>query len=578
MANNPIELLISLAVNSARSKENVDDNIKALKKYYDKNPLLLNVDIDRSKALANIHKFVQEASKESIKLDVSLTGSSGQEVDSLKSKVASLKAEIEELKRVMAQPTGGGRGGSSKFFDLDIDKVLIQVDNLGRKGVVAASQVSRFQTELEALRGTNDRLSLKGITNDILNITSGAGHADKVIEGLSQSLIQIGASQQKLTSIRDKFDIDPKTSDEYRRLDGIIEKLTSDIIRMQTQASSGGADQIKLAGQMREVQQRIAEATREMNNFSTASKNENAFAKLQKDAENMVKELIRTGQVSNQVIGDFQRDMAVISSSSESSVSKINRLTQAMDRLKEHAGNVKMDNRFNDQIDSQALSIDKLEAKILRIGTIHKNTVDKMEFRRLTEEARRLAEQLQRVESGADLRNVTKRYKELSGEVDRLGANAVTAARASRGLVDTLGEAFRKFPVWAGMAALIYTPIRGIQDLIDKVVELDTALVQLQRVMDAPSYVFDEMIQSMIANVDALSGKTADYMQMVGDFARTGLDEDQSQEYANVATVLQNISELTPEETINVLTASMTAFGEETEGVLRIADRLNEIK
>lgn len=95
--------------------------------------------------------------------------------------------------------------------------------------------------------------------------------------------------------------------------------------------------------------------------------------------------------------------------------------------------------------------------------------------------------------------------------------------------------------------------------------------------MDAPSYVFDEMIQSMISNVDALSGKTADYMQMVGDFARTGLDENQSQEYANVATVLQNISELTPDETINVLTAAMTAFGEETEGVMRIADRLNEI-
>lgn len=474
MTNNPIELLISLAVNSQRSKNNIDENLKVLKKYYDNNPLLLNVNIDRSKALANIQNFVKEASKQAINLDINIANDN---LNRAKTQAQQIKDEFEKVNKII-----NNKKTSSASFDLDLDRVLIQLDNMGRKGIVATGQIAKFQAQIESLRGTNDRLSLKETTTDMFNVASGAKHADTVIEGLNQALIRIGASQQKLTNIKDKFNIDPHASDEYKRLEGVVERLTSDIIRLQTQASTGGSDQIKLAQQMREVQQRIAEATREMNNFSTASKSENAFAKLQKDAENMVKELVRTGHVSNQVIGDFQRDMAVISSSSESSVTKINRLTQAMDRLKEHAGEVKMNNRFNDQIDSQALSIEKLEAKILRIGTIHKNTVDKMEFRRLTEEARKLAEQLSRVETASDLRSVTKNYKALSGEVDKLGANAVTAARASRGLVDTLGEAFRKFPVWAGMAALIYTPIRGIQDLIDKVVELDTALVQLQRV------------------------------------------------------------------------------------------------
>jgi len=32
MTNNPIELLISLAVNNAKTKENVDDSVKSLKK------------------------------------------------------------------------------------------------------------------------------------------------------------------------------------------------------------------------------------------------------------------------------------------------------------------------------------------------------------------------------------------------------------------------------------------------------------------------------------------------------------------------------------------------------------------
>lgn len=95
--------------------------------------------------------------------------------------------------------------------------------------------------------------------------------------------------------------------------------------------------------------------------------------------------------------------------------------------------------------------------------------------------------------------------------------------------------------------------------------------------MDAPSYVFDSMITDMIDNVDNLSGKTSDYMKLVNDFARTGLNAEQSMDSANTATLLQNISDMTADESINAITAAMTAYKGELKSTSEVADKLNEI-
>lgn len=570
MTNNPIELLISLAVNNARTKENVDDSVKSLKKYYERNPLLLNVDIDRTQALRNLQTFIREASKEQINLGVKFNTD---DISKLKTQTSSAKKEFEELDQI-AKKAGSS---SSKSFNIDLDRVLIQLDNLGRKGVVASSQIAKFQANIEALRNTNDRLSLKEIVKDIFDISSSASHADKVMEGLNQALIKVGQSQQKLTDIRDKFNINPQTNDEYIRLSSTVERLTNDIIRLQTQASQGGSDQIKIAQQMREVEASIAEARREMDLFNKASKGDSDLDRLTRQAKELEERLRATSNVNLGSLDRFRQEVAEIGQSSESSSAKIARLTNLIENLNREARTVRVNTSLEDQIARQVTALEKLEAKIIRIGTIHRSTVDRMEYNRLIEETQRLRANLNQIDDPRTFRQLQSQIRNTTSAVDMLSAGAVTAARASQGLGGALSQALQKFPVWMFSATVFYAPIRGIQDLTEKVIELDTALVSLQRVMDVPEYRFNTIIESMIANVDELSGKTSDYMKLVGDFARTGLDDKQSQEYANVATILQNISELTPDETMNVLTAAMTAFGEETEGVLRIADRLNEI-
>ena len=124
---------------------------------------------------------------------------------------------------------------------------------------------------------------------------------------------------------------------------------------------------------------------------------------------------------------------------------------------------------------------------------------------------------------------------------------------------------------------VFYGSIRGIQSLTEKVIELDTALVSLQRVMNLPEHKFNEMLEQSIQNVDALSAKTKDYLQIVGDFGRTGLNDQESLAMANTATLLQNISDMTADESFNALTTALIAFNMQAEESIRVADRLNEI-
>lgn len=570
--SNPIELMIQLAINNEQSKENLNRALSELKKSYEKSPVTLQLDFNKEEALRKLNSFITEASRKAISLDINIdqknTG-----LDHIQRQAQSAQQEFKKLQDIMNKPGSG----SSKSFDLDLDKILVQIDNMSRKGIVARESIEKFRNSIEALRGTGDRLKLKEIVIDMFDIGSTAAHSDKVLQSLSNALIRVGKAQQELQGIKDKFTIDPNVNTEYSRLATSIQKLTDDLFKLQTISRNGGADQVQLAGQIREVEARLKDARAEMTAFHNASKADSTFTKTAQEAQNLYNELAKIGRVSPQALAEYENELRDIGNSTATATAKTKQLEEAMARMNAVAKNTRMDTSFTKQLQSQELQLDKLESKLIRIGQIHKTTMDKMEFRRLTDELKALNNEFKNTGNLGQLDAVRTRYAQLAAQVERLGAEASTASRASQGLGYAFSQAMQKFPVWMLSATLFYAPVRGIQDLTEKVIELDSALVQLRRVMDVDDYKFDTLIQQMIQNVDELASKTSDYMKLVGDFARTGLDDVESQEMANVATILQNISELTPDETINALTAAMTAYAKDGATALDIANKLNEV-
>ena len=126
-------------------------------------------------------------------------------------------------------------------------------------------------------------------------------------------------------------------------------------------------------------------------------------------------------------------------------------------------------------------------------------------------------------------------------------------------------------------STIFYSITRGAVDLTRKVIELDAAMVNLQRVMDLPEYKFNEMLEKSIDNVENLSGKLGDYLNLVAEFGRMGYNDVETLDMSNTAQMLTNISDLTADESVSSLVAAMTAFNIVAEDSVDIADKLNEV-
>lgn len=176
-----------------------------------------------------------------------------------------------------------------------------------------------------------------------------------------------------------------------------------------------------------------------------------------------------------------------------------------------------------------------------------------------------------------NLNNLQRAVGNASQGLNNVSNNANQAARSTNELGNAFSQAFTKFPIWLIASSSVFLPIQAISDMTERVVELDTAMTNLRRVMDIPEYKFNEILEKSIENTERLSGKVEDYLKLVGEFGRTGRNDRESLDLANVSTILQNISELTADEAVNSLTAAMISFGIAAEDSITIADKLNEV-
>lgn len=159
--------------------------------------------------------------------------------------------------------------------------------------------------------------------------------------------------------------------------------------------------------------------------------------------------------------------------------------------------------------------------------------------------------------------------------------NIGNAARQSHQHVQTFGQslqnAVQKFGLWLVTANLIYAPIRALQDMTARLLEIDQIMTDIRRVMDVPDFRFTEMLEEAVVASDELSGKLTDLLGKMAEFGRMGFSDDQLLDITKTAQVLQNISDLDSTAAVNTLTSAMLNFNIAAQDSIQIADKLNEV-
>lgn len=216
------------------------------------------------------------------------------------------------------------------------------------------------------------------------------------------------------------------------------------------------------------------------------------------------------------------------------------------------------------------LALYQQEARIKAqdLKTRYGNNIDDTAIRKYLESVNKLKTSTPRLNS---------EMARLNTELRQTAANARQAQAATGGLAGAFSNAISKFSIWMGASTLFFGTFSMIREITEDIFEIDKAMTELMRVMDAPPDTFNQMLQDSIRLSNELGNNLKDVMGAVNGFARQGFSQDEIMNLTRAATVASNVSELTAEEAMDDLTGAMTQFNIEAKDSLEVVDRLNEV-
>lgn len=185
-------------------------------------------------------------------------------------------------------------------------------------------------------------------------------------------------------------------------------------------------------------------------------------------------------------------------------------------------------------------------------------------------------EQIQR-----DLANVgnASQLKAVSSAFNELKTTATAAGNAGKGILTRLKDNLTNLSPLFGMGAMINTAIRGLKDMYQNVVSIDSAMTELRKVTNETEQSYSRFLNSASKRSVELGTTISDYINSTASFARLGFSLVDSQELAEVA----NIYNVVGDEVKNIDAASssvistLQAFGIEASNAMSIVDKFNEV-
>lgn len=168
---------------------------------------------------------------------------------------------------------------------------------------------------------------------------------------------------------------------------------------------------------------------------------------------------------------------------------------------------------------------------------------------------------------------------ELSAAFKRVDQAAESAGLKGKSFGSTIKGAFQSISRYVGVSTLIYAAFNAIKNGIKDIVDLDTALVDLQKTTDANEAQLRKFYYTANDTAKALGSTTQEVIQAAADWSRLGYSIKDAQTMAETSSIFASIS---PGMDISMATdglvSAMKAFDIEAEDALDgIASKINAI-
>ena len=151
------------------------------------------------------------------------------------------------------------------------------------------------------------------------------------------------------------------------------------------------------------------------------------------------------------------------------------------------------------------------------------------------------------------------------------------AASANLGFTEQLKIALTRVPVWMLAMTAFYGTLRTIQRMTAVIVEVDTAMTDLRKVMDETSTDFNAMLDNAIIKAKELGQTVTDVLDSFTQAAKAGLSQEEIGFLSEASLITSNVGELTSAEAAEYLISAIEQMNLAYEDSMRIIDAWNNV-
>lgn len=272
----------------------------------------------------------------------------------------------------------------------------------------------------------------------------------------------------------------------------------------------------------------------------------------------------------------------ILDADEEASVKKIISKIPSIEKSINSKSNIKVkldvDTGSGNNSFSKRMSEDINSLKLIQNKSILTNRIDTW-MNRNTKAAKVFGEQLEKLK--VDIDGVTNN-KQIT-ELNRTFRNIQSQASSQGLLGKTVGENFSsqlsKFASWLSIGNIVVSSTNSIQSVINNVIELDTAMVELRKVTDAADSEFSAFLDRAKTKAVELSTSLTDLVNATSNFSRLGYSLEESEQLGQVATIYANVGDDVDniDDATSSIISTMKAFNVEADNSISIVDKFNEV-
>ena len=167
---------------------------------------------------------------------------------------------------------------------------------------------------------------------------------------------------------------------------------------------------------------------------------------------------------------------------------------------------------------------------------------------------------------------LNKMNQTMTGYVNR----AAQATRSQMGLIENFNNAMVKFPIWMAASTLFFGAIRSSRAFISNIIEIDSRMVTLQKVM-SDSADMEKVFNDAQVSAERFGQTLKDVLDAYAEFARQGYEGIDLTNFGNASLIASNVGEISSQEASEFLTAAAAQWQTGSQEAMRQVDSWNEI-